>query len=248
MAVEEQRPDRVPPVEAPPLPGPAMLCQEWAGVVFLHWPVDPAEVTHLFPAGTRPDLIDGATYVGLVAFHAPSTRVLGVRVLGAFDEANVRLYSVDGQGRRGVVFLTMDSDALHGVLAARAVPRVPYTWADTSLRQTTVGPCAGAVRRRWPQRGAWGRWRLRVDAHPTDPTPLEHFLTARWGLHTSWAGATRWVRVAHEPWILHRAADTTYEGDLLTRAGVRLQRTPVASALWSPGAVAELTPSLLPVG
>ncbi|MFE9244984.1 YqjF family protein [Nocardiopsis sp. NPDC006938] len=197
-----ERKGQVPPVEAPPLPGPAVLRQVWAGVVFLHWRVDPAAVTHLFPFGTRPDLFDGTTYAGLVAFRAPTTRVLGVRALGAFDEVNVRLYSVDGQGRRGVVFLSLDADSLPGVLVARTVPRMPYTWSDTSLRQSGVGPCAGAVRRRWPQGGAHGRWRLRVEARPTAPTPLEHFLTARWGLHTPRAGTTRWVRVRHERWVL----------------------------------------------
>ena len=248
MVSESQARTRRPlPVEAPPLPGPAVLSQGWAGVVFLHWSVEPRQVAHLFPSGTRPDVFDGATYVGLVAFHATFTRALGVLPVGAFDEVNVRLYSVDEHGRRGVVFLSMDADSLHNVLAARALVRVPYVWSDTSLRQRGAGQCAGAVRRRWPQHGAWGRWNLRVQGQPVAPTPLEHFVTARWGLHTPHAGGTHWLRVSHEPWTLHRAQASFYEGDLLTRAGVLLPETPPVSVLWSPGVMAKFTPSLLPV-
>ncbi|MET9796739.1 YqjF family protein [Nocardiopsis alba] len=246
MDGEEERGSRVPPVIAPPLPGPALVRQGWSGVVFLHWSVEPERVARLLPEGTRPDLFDGTTYVGIVAFHAPFTRVLGLSPIGAFDEVNVRLYSVDGWGRRGVVFLTMDADSLPAVLAARAVPGAPYMWSDIALRQRGFGRCAGAVVRRRPQRGTRGRWSLRAEAGRADPTPLEHFLTARWGLHTPWAGATRWIRVSHEPWRLHRATDVSYEGDLLTRAGVVSPRGAPVSALWSPGVVAEVTPTLPP--
>lgn len=242
------RPGAPPPATAPPLPGPALLRQGWRGTVFLHWPVEAGRVAHLLPPGTRPDVLDGATYVGLVAFRAEFTRVLGVVPVGAFSEVNVRLYSIDGHGRRGVVFLSMDADSLHSVVAARALPGVPYMWSDIGLRQDGPGRCAGAVRRRAPQRGAWARWSLRVEERPVRPTPLERFVTARWGLHTRRAGLTHWVRVFHEPWTLHRARTLSYEGDLTARAGVGLlPGTPLVSALWSPGAEAAVTPSLIPV-
>ena len=52
--------------------------------------------------------------------------------LGTFLETNVRLYSVDSAGRRGVVFLSLDADRLLVVAAARAGLRVPYRWARMS--------------------------------------------------------------------------------------------------------------------
>ena len=52
-----------------PLPGRAVLDQAWTDVAFLHWRVDPARVAPLLPAGTRPDLHDGATWVGLIPFR-----------------------------------------------------------------------------------------------------------------------------------------------------------------------------------
>ena len=229
----------------PPMPGPAPLCQAWADVAFVHWRVEPDAVAHLLPAGTSPDTLDGATYVGLVAFRVPDTLVLGGLPVGAFNEANVRLYSVDEHGRRGVVFLTMDADSAPVVAAARSLSGLPYTWSDVSLRSGPGGRRAGAVRRRFPG-AASGSWSLRVGEPLPGPGRLEHFLTARWGLHTPWAGATRWIRVSHEPWGLHRATDVSYEGDLLTRAGVVAQSGAPISALWSPGVVAEVTPTLPP--
>ena len=90
---------------APPLPGRALSQQQWRYVTFLHWQVDEHLVAKLLPAGTRPDLFDGVTYVGLVAFVMADAG-LGVRRpvpwLGTFPETNVRFYSVDEQGRHGV--------------------------------------------------------------------------------------------------------------------------------------------------
>src|SRR5688572_30546477 len=86
------------PVDAPALTGPVMVDQYWADVTFLHWPVRPADVARFYPAGTRPDVFDGSTYVGLVPFtmrHTNLGRGFALPYFGAFHETNVRLYSVD---------------------------------------------------------------------------------------------------------------------------------------------------------
>ncbi|MFC4562239.1 DUF2071 domain-containing protein [Nocardiopsis mangrovi] len=82
-----------------------------AGVAFLHWRVAPDAVSALLPAGTRADTLDGVAYAGLVAFRVPESPAFGAVPTGAFTEANVRLCSVDGRGRRGVVFVSMDADS-----------------------------------------------------------------------------------------------------------------------------------------
>ena len=46
-----------------------VFTQGWRDATFLHWAVDPASVAPLLPAGTRPDVFDGATYVGLIPFR-----------------------------------------------------------------------------------------------------------------------------------------------------------------------------------
>ncbi|GAB3723452.1 DUF2071 domain-containing protein [Nocardiopsis nanhaiensis] len=228
----------------PPIPGPALLRQAWVDVAFVHWAVDPAAVAPLLPEGTRPDTFDGVTYAGLVAFQVPSTLVLGTVPTGAFGEVNVRLYSVDEHGRRGVVFRTMDTDSAHVVAAARAASGLPYVWSDVSLCEGPRGVRAGAVRRRFPGAAA-GSWAVRVGEPLARPSAFEHFLTARWGLHTRHLGRTWWIRVSHRPWPLHAASLVRYDGDLLAAAGVRpLTESPV-SVLWASGVSCPITPSLV---
>nr|WP_152436848.1 DUF2071 domain-containing protein [Nocardiopsis xinjiangensis] len=223
------------------MPGPALVRQSWVDVAFVHWPVDPAAVAPLLPEGTRPDTLDGVTYAGLVAFRVSSSLVAGAAPTGAFGEVNVRLYSVDDHGRRGVVFLTMDADSAVVASSARAVTGLPYTWSDVSLRRGPGGRRAGAVRRRFPG-AARGSWSLRVGQALGEHGDLERFLTARWGLHTRHLGRTWWLRISHRPWPLYRAQLLHHDGDLLAAAGVEpMVREPV-SVLCSPGVSCFLLP------
>ncbi|MDH6572245.1 uncharacterized protein YqjF (DUF2071 family) [Streptomyces sp. SAI-117] len=149
----------LPPVtpDAPSLIRIPLLTQQWLDLTFVHWAVEPAVVAGLLPRGTVPDTHDGLTYVGLVAFRMHRVGWLGlpgVPYLGTFPETNVRLYSVDGHGRRGVVFRSMDASRLIPVVMGRVGFRLPYLWSRMSVRRAgdTV---AYTSSRRWPgPRGA----------------------------------------------------------------------------------------------
>jgi uncharacterized protein YqjF (DUF2071 family) len=193
---------------APDLPGRQIMSQAWRDLTFVHWRVPPRDVAPLLPPGTRPDVHDGTTWVGLVPFRmvgAGVGRGPAVPWLGSFAETNVRLYSVDERGRRGVVFRTLEASRLAVVLGARAVFALPYTWARMRVTERD-GVLTYASRRRWPgPRTAT----TRVVVRPGDPLPagdpLHHFLTARWGLHTRAYGRTLYVPNRHEPWPLQHA-------------------------------------------
>ena len=117
---------------APALRGRVMMNQDWRDLTFLHWAVEPERVAHLMPPGVRPDTLDGATYVGLIPFRmvdAGVGRGPGVPWAGSFLETNVRLYSVDETGRRGIVFLSLDTDRSLVVAGARVGFGLPYRWA-----------------------------------------------------------------------------------------------------------------------
>ncbi|MDG4764021.1 DUF2071 domain-containing protein [Solwaraspora sp. WMMD406] len=215
-----------------------VLVQRWHELTFLHWPVTPALVAPLLPAGTWPDTLDGVSYVGLIGF-----RMVGVGLvtgpaspyLGTFCETNVRLYSVDGAGRRGVVFRSLDAARLLPVLVARASLRLPYLWSWMRLDRDGDTRTYRS-RRRWPgPSGAPTRIAVRVGSPIAEPTALEHFLTARWGLHTRFHGRTHYLPNVHPRWPLHRAELLDLDDGLITAAGLPAPDGPPISVLYSPG-------------
>lgn len=212
--------------EPPPRPRPAPLGVALADATFLHWPVDPARVRPLLPPGTEPDTADGDTHVGLVAFR--------MRCFGEFLETNVRVYSVDEQGRRGTVFLTMEADRLPWVLAGRAAG-LPYCWSRMSLVRD-VHVLTYRSSRNWPGPPALrNRVQVRV-GRPVDGTPLEHFLTARWRLHLGVAGGTLTAPLWHDRWPLHTAELLDLDDQLIAATGLPGPTTAPTSVLYAPAA------------
>lgn len=228
--------------------GRTVFSQTWARLTFLHWAVPPGRVAAHLPPGIRPDVLDGVTYVGLIPFWMQGIGVFGsspVPYLGSFCETNVRLYSVDDEGRRGVVFVSLDASRLVPVLVARAAG-LPYVWSRMRYRRRGDLATYTSHRRPWPAAptppgavggGAAGS-RLDVRVGPRiDPGPVEHFVTARWGLHApdGRGGAVYWPN-QHGAWPLHAATIDHIDDDLLAAAGfAELARRPPDSMLFSPG-------------
>lgn len=222
--------------------GRLLSTQWWRDVTMLHWPVPPAVVRPLLPPGTEPDTLDGHTYVGLVAFLMDRVGPMGapgVPYLGRFPETNVRLYSVDRRGRRGVVFVSMDAARLLPVLIARGTLRLPYVWS--TMRVTRRDNRLTYTCRRRGRHGAavTSRIEVRVGAPITAPSRLEDFLTARWALHTAWRGRTLYLRNVHPRWPLHRAELLRLDDSLLLSAGFGDLDSPPTSVLFSSGVPAR---------
>ncbi|GAA3662892.1 DUF2071 domain-containing protein [Lentzea roselyniae] len=215
----------------------AAVGQWWRDVTFLHWAVAPESVAGFLPAGTRPDVLDGVTYVGLVPFrmHPIGGRV-GPRLpyVGTFCETNVRLYSVDATGRRGVVFLSLDASRLLPVLGARISARLPYKWSSMRLERSGE-VLSYTCRRLWPgPRGASSRVVVRA-GRPVVAGELENFLTARWGLHVAWHGMTLYLPNDHPEWPLRDAELVELDDGLVAAAGLGNPAGPPVSVLHSPG-------------
>jgi uncharacterized protein YqjF (DUF2071 family) len=224
-----------------------VFTQGWRDVTFLHWAVDPALVAPLLPAGARPDVLDGATYVGLIPFRMRRIglwRAPGLPYLGSFAETNVRLYSVDDQGRRGVVFRSLEADRLLPVLAARSVARLPYLWSRMRVERDG-DRITYRTARRWPgPRGAGGTVTIRIGGPLTAPDPLASFLTARWGLHQTTAGRLAYWPNEHPEWPLRRAELLALDDDLVAAAGLPSVGGPPDSVLFSPGVDVRFGPRL----
>jgi len=193
--------------EAPALGSSVMMNQDWRDLTFLHWSVDPILVATFMPPGVRPDTFEGRSYVGLIPFRmvdAGFRRGPGVAWAGTFLETNVRLYSVDSAGRRGIVFLSLDTDRWIVVAGARLSFGLPYRWSRMRHSATSDGVHCYESRLRWPQARATSRITIRAGA-PREATALDGFLTSRWGLHVRHLGRTRYVPNAHPPWPLRDA-------------------------------------------
>ena len=231
VQIEDVTPETLRPVRH------AWLVQRWHDLTFLHWAVPPETVAPFLPRGTVPDTLDGVTYVGLIGFRMVGLgpgRGPGIPYLGTFCETNVRLYSVDSQGRRAVVFLSLDAARLLPVLTAQALLRLPYKWARMSL-QKTDGVVRYSSTRLWPgPRGAETAISVRVGEPVAEPSALEHFVTARWGLHTRAWGRTVHLPNEHPRWPLFRADLLDLDDGLVAAAGLTVTGAP-ASVLYSPG-------------
>ncbi|MGW0845559.1 YqjF family protein [Streptomyces sp. NPDC002787] len=243
-------------VDAPVAIARPLLTQSWLDLTFLHWAVEPDDVAGLLPAGTVPDTWGGVTYVGLVAFRMHKVgwlRLPGVPYLGSFPETNVRLYSVDAHGRRGVVFRSLDASRLLPVAVGRLGFRMPYLWSRMEIETSTYDDGGDLVTytssRRWPgRRGARSRIVVRVGERIDEPTGLEHFLTARWGMHGAFFGRSMFLPNAHPRWPLHRAELVTCEEDLVVAAGLPAPVGPPVSVLYSPSVPARFGRPARPAG
>ncbi|MER6345047.1 YqjF family protein [Streptomyces sp. NPDC001595] len=213
-----------------------LLRQYWRDLVFLHWEADPFEVSRLLPAGVFPDLLNGRTYVGLVFFRMEDLAFGPTRpvpYLGSFNEVNVRLYSRDGRGRRGVVFRSLDCDRLLPVLAARGGLGLPYRWSrisrhwfDRRLLYRVDGR-AGA--------DTGGRAWLEVEDTVVRPDPLEQFLSNRWGLHARVRGRSYYMPAHHPAWSFRRCRLLDWDASLVTAAGLTAPDGEPLRLMYAPG-------------
>jgi uncharacterized protein YqjF (DUF2071 family) len=222
--------------------------QEWLDLAYLHWPYDPSVVARYLPDGVEPDIAEGSAWVGLIPFHMRRVTILGtppLPYLSSFLETNVRTYGVDRQGRRVVVFLSLDANRLLPVLAARVSYRLPYIWS----RMTTTSD--GDLREyRCERRGPFGlplpgaratsRISIRIGER-VEATALDDFLSARWGLASRWYGRTVYAPVAHEPWRLYSAELLEFDDDLLASHGLPAPEQ-APRVLWSPGVRVRIGP------
>lgn len=215
---------------------PVIMAQRWTDAVFLHWRIPEAEAAAKMPPGVLPDVFDGSSWVGLVAFrmqgaslgHGPA-----VPYFGGFTEVNVRLYSREPSGTRGVVFVSLDASRLAVVLAARAVG-IPYVWSHARFKPGLgPDPAIGYSVRRF-RHGAKTDFAVTADMSQQTTDPLAIHLTARFGLHTRLLGRTFYVPNTHTPWPLYRARLTLLDDQLVTVGGITVSGTP-ESVLFSPG-------------
>lgn len=225
--------------EPPELPLPAIMDQQWLDAVFLHWRIPESVAARFMPAGVKPDVFDGSSWVGLIGFRMKGAGIgqgPAIPYLGTFHEVNVRLYSREPDGTRGVVFLSLDADRLPVVWAARAAG-IPYVWSRIQSwgtpPQDAGSRISGYSVSRF-RRGASSSFSVLPDPATVADDPLSIHLTARFGLHSRFYGRTIYIPNTHEPWPLYNADLHEIHDGLISSAGITVSGPP-ESILYSPG-------------
>jgi uncharacterized protein YqjF (DUF2071 family) len=214
------------PTRPEPL-GRAWLRNRWDDLTFVHWPYEPDVVQALLPDGLRVDTHDDGTgpraWVSLVPFRmrrAGPTFLPPLPWLSTFPETNVRTYVVDSVGNRAVWFLSLDASRLPVVAFARWTIGFPYLWADMTIERDGDVLTYETTRRKWPSLPpATTRLVVRVGA-PVTPTPLDLFLTARWGTVARWRGRLRHHPVDHPAWAMRSATLVELDDTAVTAGGL----------------------------
>jgi uncharacterized protein YqjF (DUF2071 family) len=203
------------------------MAQTWHDLLFAHWPVDPAALRGLMPAGLDLDPFEGRAYVGVVPFRMSGIHLRGLPPLpglSAFPEINLRTYVIRG-ARPGVFFLSLDATNPVAVWTARRFFRLPYFRARMACRNEGEGVAYESLRthRGFPAvgfRGSYG-----PVGPPGEPRrgSLEHWLTERYCLYTTDArGRLAIGEILHDPWPLQPAEARIRHNDLADPFGLAL--------------------------
>lgn len=181
-----------------------MMTQNWRDILFLHWPVDPADIRKHIPGELELDLYDNRAWIGIVLFKARGTRPRFMPpVPGAanFLEVNVRTY-VRYKKRSGVYFFSLDANSKLAVEIASFGGFLPYRKGKMTgiKRREQIFFKSETAEKEDPKEKLTLRYR--VSPKPAVSTELEKWLTERYCLWTKPGNQLLRLDIAHKPWKL----------------------------------------------
>ena len=222
-----------------------VLKARWTDLLLLNFRVPAALLFEYAPPGTEPDLFDGHAYLSIVGFRFHGTRLFGLPIPGhtRFSEINLRYYvrrEVDGQARRGVVFvkeiaprraigvaanwlynenyITRPMRASIQIADTRLSPgdTLEYAWqTKTTPLPFGKGQGEGSVPRVHTAR--WNHLAARVTGplqHPSAGSFEEFIVDNYWGYVRGRDGRTREYRVLHDPWRVAPVDNVQWDCDV----------------------------------
>ena len=183
----------------------------------LNYNIDVSVLTPLVPRGTELDIGDYGALVSVVGFRFLSTRLLRIPVPfhGNFDEINLRFYvrrRVDGQWRRGVVFIKEIVPRRAVAAVARWFYNENYVTARTSSAVSVPDAqvdCHGHVEYQWGD-GVLSSISADFAGSPNLPAAgsEQEFVTEHyWGYTRQRDGSSIEYQVDHPRWRVWPAAN-----------------------------------------
>ena len=209
----------------PPVPNPFALT--WHDGIFLHWPFEPAQLSHHVPYPLDLATSEGVAWVGLLPFVATDVGLRGTPAATrlAFPECNLRTY-VERDGERAVYFFSIDVDSRFVATLAGGIGGVPCHHAVTNLRESNgrVRYTSRRVGRSSPVPDEPARLDVTYepagDAFHAENGSLAHWLTSPRRFYITRNGRLVSGAVAHDPWPLQPASVQLREQTLVEAAGL----------------------------
>ncbi len=209
--------------------------QRWAGLLFLHWPFDPAVIQARLPEGLFVDTHEGQAWLGVVPFFMEKVRPVmlpPIPRLSWFLELNLRTYVHDAAGNPGVWFFSLDCNQPIAVEIARHLFHLPYEHA--SMQSVWRGNEINYhCQRKTPfARPAAYRYQTPTSAAPAEEGSLEWFLVERYLLFsTNRNGCLHSGRVHHTPYQIAPAVCPEWSTEPLRLNGFDSPQCPPPSML-----------------
>jgi len=206
------------------------MTQRWNDLLFAHWPLPAAQISHLLPEGLTVDTFDGSAWVGVVPFWMDQIRLRGLPAipgLSRFPELNLRTYVREPHTNLGgVYFFSLDAGNPLAVAYARMFYRLPYYWAKMQIDHCDNREFCYTSERRFAKTPARFRARYRSLGQASDKHGLEQFLTERYALYAAHpSGALFKGNIHHLPWPLERAEAEFEVNELPAAHGITLPDT-----------------------
>lgn len=212
-----------------------VMRQRWAGLLFLHWEVDPAHVAASLPLGLHVDTFEGKAWLGVVPFFMERVRPVGLPPLPRlswFHELNVRTYVHDEQGNPGVWFFSLDCNQPLAVEIARRAFHLPYEHAAMSSVKSGTRIEYHSRRNSPGALDATFEYETPSATRPAEAGSLEWFLVERYLLFSSNPkGDLSCGRVHHTPYQIAPAVCTRWSTEPLRLDGFPEPDSPPPSML-----------------
>ena len=203
----------------------------WDDLLFAHWPVAPALLRPLVPAGLELDLFEGGAWISVVPFRMSHVRpryLPGLPGISSFCELNVRTYVRRG-ALPGVWFFSLEASNPVAVRGARRFFHLPYF--DAEMRSERSGERIDYASRRTHAGATPAEFMAEYGpagpAYRAAPGSLEDWLTARYCFYAADEenGLYR-VNVHHKPWRLQPATAEIRINTMTLPVGIELEGAP----------------------
>jgi uncharacterized protein len=200
--------------------------QTWHDLLFAHWPVSAAAIQHLVPQELTLDTYAGPCWIGVIPFRMSNISRRGfppLPGLSQFPELNVRTY-VTYAGKPGVYFFSLDAANLPAVWAARTFYHLPYFHAAMTSQEST-GTIHYSSRRYRSAAEFRGHYAPATEIRLRQKASIEHWLTERYCLFTTFRNRIYSGEIHHLPWPLQDAQAEFATNTVAAAAGISLPET-----------------------